>query len=198
MMNTNYKVSNNQISKFPSIKSQILLAHTSSTIEEYFTKISTRHHGTYDAPFTYTIDANGIVYNHFSPLHYSNLFNYHDIDSQIISVGLENAGWLKQKTPDQFIDWKGHIYKGEVFEKIWRGYNFWAPYTPEQTQALLDLLGVLIKEYHIEPNFSGKNITLDDPQDFKGVLNRSNYYRCYYDLSPAFNFERITDKIKTI
>ena len=93
-MNTEHKVSNNQISKSPSIKTQILLAHTASTISEYFTKISKRWNGTYDSPFTYTIAANGEVYNHFNPLHYSNLFNYADIDRQIISIGLENVGWL--------------------------------------------------------------------------------------------------------
>lgn len=191
-INTDHTVNKKQISKQESVKTQILLAHTSSTIEEYFTKIHKRHYGAYDSIFTYTIGQDGTVYQHYNPNYYSKIFNLVEVDRQIISVALENAGWLKQKTSAEYIDWKGHIYKGQAFEKTWRGKNFWAEYTPEQVESLLNLIPMLIKEFEIEPNFSGKNLPIDDPKNFKGVLNRSNYAKFYYDLSPAFNFDLIT------
>lgn len=191
-----HKVKKIQISKQPSIKTQILLAHTSSTLDEYFTKISTRWNGEYDAVFTYTIGKNGSIYEHFNALHYSNLFGVQEIDSQIISIGLENHGWVSQKSPEMNITWKGNIYKGQVFEKTWRGHNFWEPYTPEQIESLLNLTKALINEFHIKPEFSGSNLPMDGAKEFKGVLNRGNYFKYYYDLSPAADFDYIKNSIK--
>jgi hypothetical protein len=161
-------------------------------LEEYFTKIEKRYYGAYDFVFTFTIGQDGAVYEHYNPRHFSKHFNNMNIDRQIISVALENIGWLKQNTSAQNIDWKGHIYNGEVVEKIWRGKNIWAVYTPQQVNALLEFLPLLIEEHNIEPNFSGNNLPMADPHKFKGLLNRSNYMKFYYDLSPAFDFELIT------
>jgi hypothetical protein len=201
MINTDHMVSINQRSKQPSIKTQILLANTSSSLNDYFTKISTRCNGSYDASFAFTISSFGDVYQHYNPLHFTNLFGIPEVDSQIISIGLENVGWLTAKEgSDDFFDWKHSIYKGEVHSKLWRGHRNWADYPPEQIQAMLRLIKELIKEYHIKPAFSGTNLPMEEAKGFQGVLNRSNYAKCYYDLSPAAlpYFEHINNTINAI
>jgi len=201
MINTDHMVSNNQVSKKPSIKTQILLAHTASSIEDYFTKISNRHNGAYDASFTFTIGLDGQIYQHFSPLHYSNLFGVPEIDSQIISIGLENVGYLTRKSVggDHF-DWKGSIYNGKIHGMMWRGHNSWAWYDANQIESMLQVISELIKEHHIKSVFSGTNLPIEEAKEFQGVLNRSNYAKCYYDLSPAAlpYFEHINNTIKTM
>lgn len=197
MINDSHLVNKGQFYDVINPKTQILLANTLGCLDEYFTCIKTRHGGSYNEIFTYTISIDGVIYQHFNPKCSSKIFDQ-GFDSQIISIGLENVGWLKQNEQNKFIDWKGYIYNGEVFEKCWRGKHLWASYTLNQVAALLEFLPTLIKEHNIEPKFSGKNLTMDKPQEFKGVLNRSNYYKFYYDLSPAFDGELITNKLKTI
>jgi len=198
VINEDYWVGEKQRSKKTSTKHQILLCHTSCTINDYFTMISTRYAGKYNKSFTYTIDLNGQIYQHFSPLHYSNLLNDPQIDPQIISIGLENVGQLMGKSDgDDFFDWKGAIYKGKVHGKLWRNHHSWAEYSAKQTESMLWLIKVIINAHHIEPNFSGNNLPLLGVKKFNGVLTRSNYHKFYYDLSPAMDFEKINTYIKT-
>lgn len=189
-------VSDNQISKKPNTKSQILLAHTSSTLDEHFHKISTRHNGAYDAPFAFTVGIDGQVYQHYDPSHYSKIFDDTTIDKQIISIGLENVGWLTRDWKNNiFFDWKGSIYEGVVYDKPWRGRQMWAQYTDIQIQSVVTLIQELIQQYHIKPDFIANNLPLDNARVFKGILNRSNYSKYYYDLSPAADFEFIKQNI---
>ena len=198
IINDNYWVNTRQRSKRTSVKNQILLCHTSCTIDDYFTMITTRYGGEYDKSFTYTIGLDGQIYQHFSPLHYSNLFNDPQIDPQIISIGLENVGQLIRKSIDEdFFDWKGAIYKGKVYGKLWRNHNTWAEYSVKQTESMLWLIKDIINVHHIESNFSGNNLPLLGVKKFNGVLTRSNYHKFYYDLSPAMDFEKINTYIKT-
>lgn len=197
MRNIEHMVNNNQVSRQPSIKTQVLLCHTSLNIADYFTKILTRHNGLYDESFTFTIGLDGQVYQHFNPLHYSNLFRDERLDSQIISIGLENVGWVDRKMAQgDFFDWKDNIYEGRVIGKLWRGHNKWSEYSNLQIESMLQLTSELITEFHIKPNFTGNNLPLDDASGFQGVINRSNYYKWYYDLSPAADFEYIMNMIK--
>lgn len=199
-IDTKYLVnSDKQVSLVPTTKTQILLAHTSSAITEYFIKISTRCFGEYFSIFTYTIGKDGIIYQHYNPDYYTQLFGISEIDKQIISIGLENEGWLwKKNINSKIFDWKGSIYNGEVVNKLWRGHNLWAVYTDEQMKSMLFLIKQLLQDYNIQPIFSGDNLPLDDAREFKGVLNRSNYFKYYTDLSPACDFEIINTYINKI
>jgi hypothetical protein len=108
-------------------------------------------------------------------------------------------GWLRRNgTEGDFFDWKGNIYKGHVHGKLWRGNNLWASYTDAQMESMLQLIKSLVTEYHIAREFSGNNLPLEGAKDFKGVLNRSNYFRYYYDLSPAADFERIKEYVELL
>ena len=47
----------------------------------------------------------------------------------------------------------------------------------------------------IEKNFIGNNVLAHKPMNFKGILNRSNFSKNHYDLTPAFDFEKLTKLI---
>lgn len=189
-INTEHLLTNpDQVSQIPSFKKQILLAHTSSTMDEYFTKITTRWNGSYDGSFTFTIGLDGTIYEHYNPQLYSSIFRIPEIDTKLISVGLENVGWLACKSVEgsDFFDWKGSIYRGKTVDKIWRGRTVWAAYSDKQVNSLIWLLRKLIDAHKIERAFSGNNLPMENAKDFSGVLLRSNYTKFCYDLSPAFN-----------
>ena len=90
-------------------------------------------------------------------------------------------------------DWLGNIYKGEVFDKKWRNKFFWAIYTDKQVESLVSLLKQICEDFNIKRDFIGHNVKVSGVQNFKGVVNRSNYSDCFTDLSPAFNFEKIKE-----
>jgi len=82
-----------------------------------------------------------------------------------------------------------------VFKKKWRGHLFWASYTPEQLNSCAELIVQLNKELDVELEYTGHNVRIDSVDKFKGVVSRSNYNNFWTDISPAFDFEELIEKI---
>lgn len=170
-------------------KEQIVLGHTSRPIKNFLESVISRK--SIKIP-NYTIDKSGNIYNHFTPDNYS----YVVPNEKTITIFLENDGWLIKKKR-YFYNWIGDLHKGnDVYELDWRGYKYWDKYTDEQTKTLKDLIDELCSKYSISRNTVGHNTKLLDPLIVKGILCRSNYYEEYTDLSPAFDFSKIKNKIK--
>jgi hypothetical protein len=183
-INYEYKTQESNYSLSPSNnKEQIILGHTSRNIKSFLEGVKLRR--CIKIP-NFTIDKEGNIYNHFKPNNYSLIVP----NERTISVFLENDGWLIKKKR-YFYNWMGDLYKGEVYEKDWRGYNHWGVYSEQQIKSLKDLIDNLCSEYNIPRNTVGHNTKLLDPLIVKGVLCRSNYHDEYTDLSPAFDFSKI-------
>jgi hypothetical protein len=189
-MNINYefKTLESNYSLVPINKEQIVLGHTSRNIKDYLDGVRLRK--SIKIP-NYTIDKWGGVYNHFKPDNYSFVVP----SDKTITIFLENDGWLIKKKK-YFYNWVGDIHKGDVYEQEWRGYKYWDTYTDEQIKSLKDLTDELCVKYTISKNTVGHNTKLLDATLVKGILCRSNYYEEYTDLSPAFDFSKIKNKIK--
>lgn len=190
-MNVNYdfKTLDSNYSLIPNnIKEQIVLGHTSRSIKPFLDGVKVRR--SVKIP-NYTIDKNGKIYNHFTPDKYSFVVP----NEKVITIFLENDGWLIKKKK-HFYNWIGDIYKGDVYEQEWRGYKYWSTYSDEQIKVLKDLIDDMCSKYSISRNAVGHNTKLLDPKIVKGILCRSNYYEEYTDLSPAFNFSTIKNKLK--
>jgi hypothetical protein len=110
---------------------------------------------------------------------------------------LENLGWL-EKVPlkDQYTNWIGNIYKGVPYEKKWRDYFFWDPYTETQLMSTAELCINLIKENKIERKCVGHNTQIEGIEKFGGIVSHSNFSKNFTDVSPAFNFEQFVKYIK--
>ncbi len=194
-----YSLSENNFINSETIKKQIVIAHTSSSDMEHITKWKTRLNGRYNKTAAFTIDAAGNVYRHFDPIYSSGFLGHIELDKKSIVILLENEGWLSKDTEkNEFINWIGHIYNRPeaVYEKRWRGYTYWAPYTEKQFNSTLELCKTLCDEFFIPKVAVPHNTRLDNINNLEGVLYRSNLEKYYTDLSPAWNCEGFKFKLE--
>ena len=109
---------------------------------------------------------------------------------------MENLGWLEKKPlTNGYINWKGSIYNSIPYEKKWRDFFFWEPYTSEQINSTAELCGYLMKEIRMERSCVSHNTKIDGIEHFEGIVSRSNFDVKYTDLNPSFNFEAFTKLI---
>ena len=174
-------------------KQQIMLGHTSRDIYNYKKSLEIRHNGNYKKLPHFLISKKGEVTDICPINKLTNFFGHPYVDNNCIFILLENEGWLKKsKSQNRLCDWLGNIYKGEVVERKWRGSIFWATYTEEEIKSLCKLLNKITDQFSIPKDFIGHNVKVDGVENFKGVVCRSNYSDYYTDLSPAFNYEKLT------
>ena len=171
-------------------KTQIILCHTSREVEEYLASLKFRYNAKYDKIPNYVVTREGKVLQLLSDQGYGNFFDDHITNKLSIFVMLENLGWLEKKPlTNHYINWKGSIYNEQVYEKKWRDFYFWQPYTPQQIKMTAELCKHLTETLQIEKTCVGHNTKVDGIENFEGISSRSNYDTNYTDLNPSFNFE---------
>lgn len=196
MYNLVEKLSNNFSGKQKK-KKQIILTHTGRDIEEYLMSLKYRMNGKFNRLPHYIISKDGTVIQILPNESYSNYFDDINFNRNSIIISFENLGWL-EKVPlkDQYTNWIGNIYKGVPYEKKWRDYFFWEPYTELQMKSASELSIKLIKEHKIEMKCIGHNTKIDGIERMGGIVSRSNFDSNFTDVNPAFNFEKFTTYIK--
>jgi N-acetyl-anhydromuramyl-L-alanine amidase AmpD len=171
-------------------KKQIILCHTSREVEEYLASLKYRYNSKYDKIPNYIVTKNGTILQLLPDNGYSNFFTEERLNKNSIIICLENLGWLEKKPlTNYYINWKGSIYNQEVYEKKWRDFFFWEPYTDVQIEKTAELCGKLIDEIKIKKNCVLHNTKIDGVKDLEGIVSRSNFDAKYTDLNPSFNFE---------
>jgi len=171
-------------------KTQIILCHTSREVKEYLASLNFRYNAKYDKIPNYVVTREGKVLQLLSDQVYGNFFDDHITNKLSIFVMLENLGWLEKKPlTNHYINWKGSIYNEQVYEKKWRDFYFWQPYTPQQIKMTAELCKHLTETLQIEKTCVGHNTKVDGIENFEGICSRSNYDSNYTDLNPSFNFE---------
>jgi len=186
-----------KINKIHKTKKQIIMCHTSREVEEYLASLKFRYNGKYDKIPHYVVKKNGEVLQLLENSKAPNFFYDEKINNSSIIISLENLGWLERKPlSSDYINWKGSIYKGEVYEKKWRDYFFWDLYPEKQFESLVELCFNLCDELQIEKRCSGHNTKMDGMINFEGISSRSNFDSRFTDLSPSFNFENFLKKIE--
>ena len=171
-------------------KKQIILCHTSREVEEYLTSLKFRYNSKFDKIPNYIITRDGRVLQLLPELSYSNFFGDELINKNSIVISLENLGWLEKKPlSNYYINWKGSIYNQQVYEKKWRDFFFWQPYTPEQIKSTAELCTFLTETLQIDKTCIGHNTKVDGMKNFEGISSRSNYDTSFTDLNPSFNFD---------
>ena len=171
-------------------KTKIILCHTSREVEEYLTSLEFRYNGKYDKIPHYIITREGKVLQLLPDNGYSNYFSDENLNKTSVLVCLENLGWLEKKPlTNHYINWKGSIYNQQVYEKKWRDYFFWQPYTTSQLKSTADLCNQLIQTLRIENRCIGHNTKVDGIANYEGIVSKSNFNSNFTDLNPSFNFE---------
>lgn len=178
-------------------KRQIILCHTSREVEEYLASLTFRFNGKYDKIPNYVVTRRGEVLELLPENAHTNLFKQENINRNSVIVCLENLGWLEKKPlTNHYINWKGSIYNEQVYEKKWRDFFFWQPYTTSQLETTAKLCNQLLETLHIEKRCIGHNTKVDGVINFEGIVTRSNFDTTFTDLNPSFNFETFTKLIE--
>jgi len=178
-------------------KKQILLTHTARDLRDYINGLKYRINGNNKKLPHYIISREGKIYQILPPTTYSNYIDIKSYNKNTIIISLENLGWLrKNPLKGGYINWIGNIYKDRIYERKWRGYFFWQPYTDEQMNSLSNLIKELCVEFNIPETFIGHNVKVDKIEKFHGIATYSNYDKERTDLNPSFNFEEIIKTLK--
>ena len=198
--NQTYKLSQNNYIERHHSKQQIVLGNTFSEHMNHVNGWKTRNGGKFKRVSTYTIDFYGNIHQHYPPEYYSHYFNITGVDEHIITISIENEGWLvKDIVNDEYINYVGNIYnrKDDVIEKSWRGQKFWAPYTNNQLDSTVKLCKYLCDTFGISKETVSHNTKFDDVHEFIGVTYKSNFGKHYTDLSPAWDYNTFKNKLET-
>lgn len=188
----NFKPLGKQKKKF-----QIILCHTSRPANEYLLSLEYRYNGKFPRIPNYVITRDGKILETLPPISHTNFFTEPNINRNSVIIVLENLGWLqKEPLKDYYVNWNGDIYNGIVFEKKWRDYFFWHPYTTSQLELTAKLCNKLFKEMSINNKVIGHNTRINGIDKFEGVVTRSNFDVNYTDVSPSFNFEEFLKYIE--
>ena len=178
-------------------KHQIILTHTSRNINDYLQSLKFRFNGDFKRIPNYIITREGKILQLLGNTEHSEYFKDPNINRNSIIVSLENLGWLqKEPLTDYYINWIGDIYKGNVFEKKWRDYYFWQPYTESQIKNLGLLCKDLFENIGIKPQVVEHNTKITGVEKYGGVVTKSNFSLDYTDVSPAFKFNELLKKIE--
>jgi N-acetyl-anhydromuramyl-L-alanine amidase AmpD len=171
-------------------KKQIILCHTSREVEEYLTSLKVRYNSKYDKIPNYIITKEGRILQLLPDEGHSNFFMESNINRNSIIVCLENLGWLEKKPlTNHYINWKGSIYNQEVYEKKWRDFFFWEPYSEAQVKSAAELCLHLTEILKIKKMCVGHNTKIDGVENFEGIVSKSNFDGRYTDLNPSFSFD---------
>jgi len=178
-------------------KKQIILSHTSRDVEEYLSMVKNRMNGGFKRIPHFVISKDGTIIQKLRTESYSDYFDEINVNRNSIIISLENLGWLEKVPVKNYLtNWIGNIYNGTPYEKKWRDYFLWDPYTDRQMKSLAGLCKDLVDEHKIEKKCVGHNTTIKDVEKIGGIVSRSNFDKRFTDISPAFNFEKLTNYIQ--
>lgn len=198
--NTQYCLGNNNFFQIETKKQKIVIGHTFNNNMQHINGWNNRLNKMYNKTAPFTIDKNGVIYKHFEPCFYSNILNNEKLDTESIVILLDNDGWLmKNEQKNLFFTTNWSIYSNidNIFNKKWRGYEYWDSYTTDQINSLVDLVLSLCNEFKIDVNITDHNTKIDNSEYYYGILYRSNIDKNYTDLSPAFDFNGFRSKLIT-
>lgn len=178
-------------------KSQIILCNSFRNSSDYINSLRYRMNKKYSKIPHFFITRDGKVYNFLDELSYSEFFENLTLARNSITIVLENLGWL-EKIPltSEYINWIGDIYKKEIYERKWRDYFFWEPYSQIQIEKTAELCLFLIEKHKIKNKCVGHNTKIEGIENFRGIFSKSNIHEDYTDLSPAFDFKLFENYLK--
>lgn len=178
-------------------KKQIVLTHTSRPLLDFVVSLKHRFNGNPIRLPHYLVGRDGkilqITDDHTNSNYTSNL----SVNNKSIVICLENLGWLEKVSLKTYhTNWIGNIYKEKVFDRKWRDYFFWEPYTDIQLEKTAELCKNLCEKHNIELRCVGHNTKVKGIESFLGIITKSNFDDFATDLSPAFDFEKFNKLLK--
>mgnify|MGYP006429895603 CR=1 FL=1 len=148
----------------------------------------------------FSIGIDGTIYAHFNPkywiFHLGIKNTNGKLDQQSIGIELANEGELTKSAKGYWKFWAGKYNRDdEPIKKLWRGGEYWAPYTEQQLESLAKLTAYLSFEYDINMDFNSKPFEYQPSliKSLYGINTHANLRSDKTDISPAFNWEKYVD-----
>jgi N-acetyl-anhydromuramyl-L-alanine amidase AmpD len=161
----------------------------------------------------YILDIDGTIYETFDPSYWAYHLGIkgaaaanHRHDKRSIGIEIVNVGPLKPKSGDlcwwlpqnRFEKkWCSSTDTAQFVRQSYRGFDYFAAYTPQQVQALSPLIQTLRRRFAIPKRLPAlAQRTVADPagyfKDFSGVASHQNFRADKFDVGPAFPWDSIT------
>ena len=138
-----------------------------------------------------------MIYQLYDTNYSSNTFNDPKKDRKMIKIAIENLGWLNKNTITGYLNnWIGDPYRTEPHIRNWRNYYFWDKYNETQLQSLSELCNHLCDKHDIFKQTVPSNGYLENVDNFKGIVCKSNFSSIYTDINPSFNFRVLFNNTK--
>jgi len=185
-----YKANQKNYYKSTHKKRKIILFDSLRKSDYHLIRLINRDNEQHKTWNTYTINRDGIIYEHFNPKYYSDYYGVKTFDKESISIVLENMGGLDyDEELNVFYNSLNEVCDNDkVFQRNWKGFSFWEKYTDEQIKSLVDLILILTEKFKIPIKTIGFNNFNEKSGAFNGILCRSNLDSNYYDVNPSFDF----------
>ena len=179
-------------------KKQIVIAFSLRKNDYFYKRLTHKEYGESKKWNTYTISREGVIYEHYNPIYYTDFLNKKDWDKQSISIILENMGALLKKN-NKHINWVNEVCDDEnVVDYKWMGDRYWENIYSKQFYSTIELVNFLCDKFNIPKNIIEFHSYHDDSAKFKGVLFRSNYIEDSTDINPNFNIDKFNNWMKII
>lgn len=170
-------------------KSQIFLYDTQRRCDDFINKIKYRKNGKFDDIPHFVITKLGNVYQLFDTDFSSVTFKEPKVDRKFIKIALENLGWLNKNTITGFLfNWIGDPYRTDPYVRQWRNHYFWDIYTEPQLETLSELCNFLCQKYEIQKQVVPSQGLIENINNFRGIVCKSNFSNIYTDINPSFDF----------
>jgi hypothetical protein len=191
-----YKVDDFNHHKAQSVKTQIVLGTSLRRENFHIIRLQHKEIGNTKRWNTYTIARNGVVYQHFDNKFHSDFLDIKEADKKLISIIVENMGYLFKTTEDRYINWLSEVCETEnVIEKEWFGYKYWEKFSDEQLKSIFLLCKQLCEEHNIPKQCVDFYHYNKEIIKYKGIVFRSNYIDESSDINPLFDIPKFNEML---
>ena len=191
-----YKIKEENHYKTKTAKTQIVVGVSLRKNSNHITRLQHKDYGKTKKWNTYTINRDGMVYQHFDDKHYTDFLGIKEGDKHSVSIVLENMGALFQIANGKHINWLNEVCEEEkVVEKEWLGYGFWESFPDEQLESLISLCGEICEKYDIPKAFMEFNHYHKQTNKFKGIVFRGNYVEDSSDMNALLEIPQLNEML---
>lgn len=154
----------------------------------------------------FIVERDGTIYEVFDPRYWA----YHlglsgtggRVDRRSIGIEMASEGGLKEQNGTLYkFDRVNpqHVFQGEPYDhgSPWRGYRYFAAYTPEQTDAVIQLTNHLCDTFSVPRRTPTDHLSFDDDlYDYRGVIGHHHVRRDKSDVHPGFDWNRLVENVR--
>lgn len=186
-----YKIKPENHYKATNPKTQIVIGFSLRKDHNHIIRLQNKEYGRCKKWNTYTISRNGDVYQHFNNRNHSDYIGIKEADIKVISIVLENSGYLIKNNADEFVNLLNESCDSEnvVFKKF-EAFSYWEKIYDEQMVALAELCIQLCGDFAIPCECLEFQNFHKSVSKYRGIAFKSNYFEKNTDLNPTFDIDK--------